>query len=65
MLVNHSVASRKQPPVYFARGHQTRFLDLYAAEEAEWAAENMRAENGENEDVSNIVVERERAAGFV
>jgi len=65
VLVNQSVASRKQPPVYFARGHQTRFLDLYAAEEAEWATENMRAENGEGEDTPNTVVERERAAGFV
>lgn len=65
VLVNQSVASRKQPPVYFARGHQTRFLDLFAAEEAEWAAENAQPENGESEDVSHTIVEKERAAGFV
>ncbi|KAI5841832.1 P-loop containing nucleoside triphosphate hydrolase protein [Morchella snyderi] len=64
VLVTESVAQRKQPPLYFARGQQHKFRSMIAAEEEEWAAKQQHTRRQSRiTSFEDVVVEKKRATG--
>ncbi|KAH8145772.1 uncharacterized protein LAJ45_10249 [Morchella importuna] len=64
VLLTESVAQRKQPPLYFARGQQHKFHSMIAAEEEEWAVKQQRTRRQSRiTPFEDAVVEKKRATG--
>lgn len=64
VLVTESVAQRKQPPLYFARGQQHKFHSMIAAEEEEWAVKQQHTgRQSRITSFEDVVVEKKRATG--
>lgn len=62
--MTESVAQRKQPPLYFARGQQHKFHSMIAAEEEEWAVKQQHTgRQSRITSFEDVVVEKKRATG--
>ena len=67
ILITEAVASRKEPPIYMARGQQHRFQALLAAEEEAWEVARNSKQQAQETKMSDFKEYREksRAAGVM
>ncbi|KAI5787167.1 putative ATP-dependent Clp protease [Geopyxis carbonaria] len=64
VLVNKSVAQKKQPPLYFSRGQRHTLLEMISVEEGEWVARGNKIVVQENDPIDEAsAAAKERAAG--